>query len=353
MRDTSPKYFPCAICKSQPADKTNSHIIPSFFVAMVSSIDHSYKRDKELLYTIGDRITTTYIGRSVREEELLNSFDFISNERLNEMTKPTVSKDYIFCSHCEKKLGQYLESPWHDHIFNGKSIKPDAAYFFWVSLLWRISAFESITFKLPHHLEKALGKRLNSLIQSKDNKEDTQSLLNKVPFHYKVLYCKDYSKKHAGVIYYEYDRKSKTFTLLLGDVAACFSFHKHGSFDKHSFYGLENAFANAPVNDGSSNEAILKIESSVFDEVITNLIDKLQDIRLQSDRKNILDMWKLVSERLIPLPPKPNDDFVNFVIHKLYNDSVKTGEKITYEYFAKCFGLGLEKIYGVPIIHNS
>ena len=75
MKDNSPKYAPCAICKSQPADKTSSHIIPSFFVAMVSSIDHSYKRDKELLYSIGDNITTAYIGRSVREEELINSFD--------------------------------------------------------------------------------------------------------------------------------------------------------------------------------------------------------------------------------------------------------------------------------------
>lgn len=27
MKDNSPKYAPCAICKSQPADKTNSHCV--------------------------------------------------------------------------------------------------------------------------------------------------------------------------------------------------------------------------------------------------------------------------------------------------------------------------------------
>ena len=70
MNKAFSQHAPCAICKSQPADKPNSHIIPSFFVAMVSSIDNSYKRDKELLYTIGDRITTAYIGHAVREEEL-------------------------------------------------------------------------------------------------------------------------------------------------------------------------------------------------------------------------------------------------------------------------------------------
>ena len=352
MKDSTAQYAPCAICKSQPADKPNSHIIPSFLVAMVSSIDHSYKRDKELLYSIGDRITTAYIGRSVREEELINSFDSMSDERLSEMSKQTVSKDYIFCSHCEKKLGEYLESPWHDHIFSGISINPDAAYFFWASLLWRISVYEGITLKLPNHIEKALGKRLNSYIQARDNKEDTRSLLNKAPFRYKVLYCKDYSKQHAGVIYYEFDYKSKIATLLLGDVAACFSFHKRGSFDKHSFYGLENAFASAPINDGTANEAVLNIDASVIDAANAKLIDALQDIRLKSDRKNIFRMWKLVRERLIPLPPKPIDDFVNYVIHELYNDSVKSGEKITHEYFAKCFGLGLEKIYGINIIHH-
>lgn len=246
MKYTSHNYSTCAICKSRPADKMNSHIIPSFFVAMVSSIDHSYKRDKELLYSIGDRVTTTYIGRSVREEELIDSFDFISDERLSEMSKQIVSKDYIFCLHCEKKLGEYLESPWHDHILSGKTINSDDAFFFWTSLLWRISVYEGITLKLPNHIEKALGKRLNSFIQAKDNNKEIQPLLNKAPFRYKVLYCKDYSKHHAGVIYYEYDHKSKIATLLLGDVAACFSFHKHGSFEKHSFYGLEKTFASSP-----------------------------------------------------------------------------------------------------------
>ena len=352
MKDTSQKYAPCAICKSRSADKTNSHIIPSFFVAMVSSIDHSYKRDKELLYTIGDRNTTAYIGRSVREEELINSFDFMSDERLSEMSKQTISKDYIFCSHCEKKLGDYLETPWHNHIFNGSSISSDAAYFFWISLLWRISAYEGITLKLPNHIEKALGKRLNSFIQAKDNKEDTKPLLNKAPFRYKVLYCKDYSKQHAGLIYYEYDHKNKIATMLLGDVAACFSFNKHGSFERQSFYGLEKAFANAPTNDGIGNEIVLNIDATILDATISNLLETIQDIRLKSDRKNILEMWKLVREKLIPLPPKPVDNFVNFVIHELYNDSVKTGEKITHEYFAKCFGLGLEKIYGLNIIHH-
>ena len=352
MNNRNSNNAACGICKTRPADKTNSHIIPSFFIAMVSSIDNSYKRGKELLFTIGDRITTAYVGRSVREEELINSFEFISDERLDNMRQQTVAKDYIFCSHCEKKLGEYIESPWHDHIFNGKQISPHTAYFFWVSLLWRISVFEGFTLKLPTHIEKALEKRLNAFIQARDNNEDTQPLLNKVPFRYKVLFCKDYSKQHAGMIYYEYDHKSKIATMILGDVAACFSFNRHGSFEKQSFFGLEKAFIDAPINDGTTNERVLNIDASVLNDTNSALVKTIQGIRLKADRRNILDMWIIVRKRLIPLPPKPVEDFINYVIYELYNDSVKTGEKITHEYFARCYGLGLEKFYGISIIHK-
>jgi len=88
---------------------------------MVSSVDGSYRRDKELLYTIGNKFTAVYVGRSVREDELHNSFDTFSNEQLSMMSENTDAKDYIFCSHCERKLGEYLESPWHNHLFNHKT----------------------------------------------------------------------------------------------------------------------------------------------------------------------------------------------------------------------------------------
>lgn len=341
---------PCAICHSKLADKTNSHLIPSFFIAMVSSVDDSYKRDKELLYTIGKHSTSVYIGRSVKEEDLIDKFDFMTNERLVEMSKLTASKDYIFCSHCERKLGEYFESPWHDHLFLGKNVKPDIAYFFWVSLLWRVSTFEGISFKLPTHIEKALGKRLNSFIQAKENNKDTLPYLNKAPFTYKVLYCKDYSKEHSGFIYLEYDPKSKVASFMLGDVTACFSFHKHRLFENYSFYGLETAFQDATINDGYSDEAIVQVDADVFEKFASNIINKFKNLRLAADRENIVGMWRLAREKFdIQLPAQPCERFIRYVISKLYDESAKNGEKTTHEYFAKCFGQGLEDIYGIPI----
>ncbi len=343
----------CAICHTRPANQTNSHIIPSFFIAMASSVDGSYKRGRELLYTIGERTTTVFVGRSVLEEELLKSFDFLSDERINYMSRNTDSKDYIFCPHCERKLGEYLESPWHDHIFYGKEISPDVAYFFWVSILWRISAFEGINLKLPTHIEKALGKRLNSYIHARDNKEDITTLLQKPPFRYKILYCKDFSKSYSGFVYPEYDKKSKIATMLLGDVAVCFTFDKHGSFAKHSFNGMEKAFESAYINDGTEIESFLSIKPDIIKAVSVSLAEKIHAIRLKADRNNILAAWKLAITKLrMPLPPKPDEAFIQYVISELYNESVKTGEKTTYEFFAKCFGKGLEKIYGIRFKNN-
>ena len=348
MKESSRNNAPCAICSLRPADKTNSHLIPSFFIAMISSVDHSYKRDKELLYTINEDITTAYIGRGVREEELLRSFDSVSDERLDMMKQNTDSKDYIFCPHCERKLGEYLESPWHDHLFNQRRIEPSNAYFFWVSLLWRISAFEVFYFKLPTHLEEALRKRLNAFIQTKDQKGDTSKIMNKLPFSYKVLYCKDFSKHHEGMIYCEYDRKTKIVSLLLGDVAACFSFNKRKTFDRFSFYGLESKFSEAPVNDGSSQETILSIDADVLNAFNSILIPKIQTIRLKEDKKKILALWDMAINKLgMPLPQKPVEPFIQFVIKKLYDETVKSGEKTTHEYFAKCFKLGLDRFYNI------
>ena len=339
----------CAICQERPANKTNSHIIPSFFLSMVSSVDGSYRRGKELLYTIGDSSTKVHLGRSVLEDEWSDSFDFMSDDRIEDFSNHSGAEDFIFCSHCEKKLGDYLESPWHNHMFKGRKISPATAYYFWVSILWRISFFEGINLKLPQHLENALRDSLWQYLKAKEEGSLAESLKSKPLFSYKVLYCKDYCRDNTGLVYYEYDPKSRCASFLLGDVLACFAFSQKYSFEKQSFYGLEKAFHEAPVNDGRQEEAHFPISQSVIKDATANIVHYLQKMRLETDRRNIIKMWKLVRERLIPqLPKHPSRGFVEFVVALLYDESVKPGEKITPEYFTQCFKKGLEKYYMIP-----
>ena len=316
---------------------------------MVSSVDGSYRRGKELLYTIGEYTTKAHLGSEVLEHEWADSFDHMSEERIEELKKNAGAEDFIFCSRCEKRLGEYLESPWHDHMFKGQNISPETAFFFWVSVLWRISFFEGITLKLPHHIEEGLRKRLLNFFLAKESKSPTIHLMENLPFYYKVLHCKDYSKNHPGLVYYEYDKKSHCATTILGDVVACFAFAPKYSFRKCSFYGLEKDILEAPLNNGAEAEKHISINASALDNANELIMHDLQERRLEIDRSMILQMWGLVRKHLLPcLPTHPNIGFVTTVINHLYDENVKNGERITHEFFVKCFRKGLEECYNIP-----
>ena len=121
----------CALCNRLDADKTNSHIIPSFIVCRTASSDGSGKRDHELVYSIGETIQA-YLGNKVPSDVFERNFNNLSDERLeNELKVNPLSKDYIFCSSCEKALAQYLESPYA----SGNTIDGEISYFFWASTI--------------------------------------------------------------------------------------------------------------------------------------------------------------------------------------------------------------------------
>ena len=319
-----------------PTKRTRILFQASFWRWSLALTDHI----KELLYTIGDSMTKAHLGRSVIEEEWSDSFDYMSDERIRELSQHSGAKDYVFCSHCERKLGQYLESPWYDHIFKGRRITPDIAYYFWVSILWRISFFEGVNFRIPSHLEEDFRKMLWNYFREKDLSSPSALQVKEPLFHYKVLCCKDFCKNYAGVIYYEYD-KNGCASLLLGDVAACFSFAPDYSFNGLSFYGLEKAFQEAPVNDGSQQEAFVSIEAQTIDNAVMNIFQALQKVRQEADVEKIMNTWEALRKRLPVLPERPSQSFIRFVIDLLYSESTKIGEAITPEYYASCFKNGL------------
>ena len=54
----------CELCKRSVADKTKSHIIPSFIICRTASSDGSSKRNHELVYSIGKTVQV-YTGNEV------------------------------------------------------------------------------------------------------------------------------------------------------------------------------------------------------------------------------------------------------------------------------------------------
>ena len=101
----------CKLCDLNEATQKNSHIIPSFIVSSIFSYDGSGKRDKEVMVTMTSHLDKFYIGAlpSTKIEELFDSSKLTDERISNELSKNPMSKDYIFCPNCEKKISKYIE----------------------------------------------------------------------------------------------------------------------------------------------------------------------------------------------------------------------------------------------------
>ena len=140
----------CRICKVRDATKKNSHQLPSFLGAMISS-NGDYRRGKELMFTFNKYQSGVYAYGldSTKWEEI---FDGLTDKRIRQISVNPISEDYVFCPQCEKMLGEYLESPYSVFFKEGGSIAPDIPLMFWVSVVWRLSTQGTNGFNLGGRL---------------------------------------------------------------------------------------------------------------------------------------------------------------------------------------------------------
>lgn len=343
------KFCKCQLCQRKIADKTNSHIIPSFLVCMATSADGTGKRNHELIYSIGN-LVKAYTGNEVPMEVMNRNFDDLSEERLEtELTKNDVSMDYVFCSSCEKRLGNYLESPYGQVMKSGGKIDADTQYFFWMSVLWRISHFRLLEHSLPKFMATELRKSLDQFMTNK-NTGSKEEVVQRYPFSYRIIRCKDYSKDGAGCFYAQYDKKNQIYSLSLGEIIVCFCFKDGDLPTDYDFIGLRDEFAIAPANDGSSKEVVKDVSSDVFDKAYDVVIQKAQKKYVENEVEMICKLWRKLLKLGCPLPPGgPSEDFIRCCLQNIHDESKKNGEKHTHHNFALSFREALQQVYGIVI----
>ena len=133
----------CCLCRTLPANKTGSHMVPNFLSHPSFSWDGKGKRDHEALdhsfLNNGEKFCS-YYGKEVPE------WRFAMGQRKSEVSDKDIENnvnqleyDNEFCSVCEKRFG-VLESAYSP-FYSGqkKFISPRVAYLFWLSVLWRMS----------------------------------------------------------------------------------------------------------------------------------------------------------------------------------------------------------------------
>ena len=335
-------HHKCALCKRTVANKTNSHIIPSFIVCKTASSDGSGKRNHELVYSISKTIQT-YVGNEVPDKVIERTFDNLSDERIEkELKNNPFSKDYVFCSSCEKALGDYLESPYASKI----NMNPQTAYFCWLSVLWRVNHFEILGTKIPKFILSELRKSLDAYLQARKKGVETNHIKQKYPFNYRIMICKDYSVDGDGCIYAEYDKQNRIFSITLGDIIICYNLKNNTLPDRYSFLELENELREAPLNDGKNNEVEKVMSSSIFAKAYRNLLNKIHIEYINNEICLIRRFWNILREENVKMPsPVPSALFIQRCLLKIHDDKKKLGERYTNHNLAVSFYDAMKEIY--------
>ena len=286
----------CLLCKETDATKTNSHIVPSFLVANVCSYDGSGKRDKEVMFTITPTKTTLYTGQlpDTKIEEIINTKNLTDERIENELMQNTASKDYIFCPDCESKLSVWLETPYSTYHKSGKAISPDVSFFFWISIIWRMSISQIFGFELPTELENHLGAVLNRYLDCKTNgleHEKIEHLVKECNISYKILRCPSFLPRNSGFMGAIYSKEYNILSFILGDTIVCVPFDGTIS-DSYSFWGAEKEMIAAPNNNGLEPEKILEVSEDFVKSINSNFIKKFAHIKVKFYQKFANDVWR-------------------------------------------------------------
>ncbi len=312
----------CRLCNNEEAIQTNSHIIPNFLVSKHVTYNPKIKRDSEVLFFMKPFYADFYVGRSVPEDEIDRFFDSKEIQKAN-VTKEKMHNpftvDYLLCPKCEANLSMYLETP-----YSGNAKKKDSfvSYMFWISVVWRLSVTRLFGFRLPKVIEDKLQVSINKYFEIQGNEIEQETLLNDIPFYYRIIQKKDNKVVEGAMFYAEFDNNILTMTL--GNIVVCVSFYSQELYSGYKYYGIEDEFINAPINCGDCLEQIKTIEESKFKTHLNHLAMKIMTQKLKEGKEIADCCWNYMTNS----KQMPDTVFVD-LIKKL--SAMKTGDMLSEE----------------------
>lgn len=327
----------CRICQENKANKTNSHQLPSFLAVMINS-NGTYKRGgSELMFKM-DKYQNHIYATGLSSTKWESTFDDLSEERLEEITKNPVSEDYVFCSDCEKSLGYYIESPYGSFYKNGQKISNELPLVFWISVVWRLSTQKGNGFSLGGDLEEKLRFLLDQYLKLQKERKDTSALFQDLNISYQMVNCPDYCKNEGGIFYCDYDEENQRLTLFIGDICISISFMGIAIPDSFVFYGIEDYLRRAKVNKGTEPEQKVEVDKETFRQAMKRFVEKAAPIRISGFFEIADAAWRMTG-RFGYMPLRMKVAFVE----KLVLDNVKMGERYTNKHLVKVFN---------EVVHN-
>lgn len=266
----------------------------------------------------------------------------LSDERIEkELKDNTASKDYIFCPECEKDLATYLESPYAEYLRQGKKKDFSIAYYFWLSVVWRMSISEQFNCRLPLALEEHLGENLHDYLEAVKQGKSIDDIISSCIFRYRIVASLDFlnDEKNAGFFGGRFDKKHNILSLSMGDKILCVTFNEKPLPDDYSFISFENELKSAVINNGQSEEQETIVDKDRFADGIRQMVKEKAFIRLLNEKKRADTCWKKAGQD----GEMPVDIFIKF-IERLYSEDTKQGDRKTPERYNQLFKEVLQSI---------
>lgn len=322
----------CLLCRQREADKTGSHIIPSF---LMKRINGEGKRDHEIGFKIKQGIVDTYFGRDIYEEKRKDITD--NEEKIYSRENYDVI-DHIFCKDCEDFFAS-LESKYAPSLnlhFSEKSttkntkISPSDALLFWCSLIWRIS----VTGHLGSRLRSDLEERLRLALVSNN--------IDNLNIKYAVFRCKDYFKQSDKGTFAGMDIKDNSVLLFADDFMLVLVFDMKEEKHETELFEIGLKLKKESLNDGKRVEEISPIPHAIFSQ-LTNAI-----IRVIIKSMQLPEKFKELHKRIFN--KEISEEMLDEILEMMQNTG-KLGDKYTVRHYALCYKEILKK-HGL-IVENA
>ena len=325
--DVQYEHGPCLICGKKDASKTNSHLVPSFLVSMYDSYDNSGKRGRDLQISITDIGRSTYVGAipSTKYEEIFNKDSLNDEKRIEELKNNPDAIDYVFCPTCERLLADLLESPYADAFKQDKGIDGTIAYYFWISVIWRMnSCRKNFGFQLDESTSKALHKMLLSYLDN-NGQLNERNKPNTDIFKYKLLYCPNYCKDtQKGFQYCNY--KNNVLTFIISDfIVIVYIGTTNNLPDNYMFDVISDVIKNTDYNTGNEEtENKLIINREAMESVKSAFIKYAVNIKIKHYDKVISMLWKQLN-----IPIQLTESIMKEIILEIFSEETKLAERET------------------------
>lgn len=258
----------CLLCQEREATKKGSHIIPSFFMKRINSIDGCNLRDHELGFSIGLGTVETYFGRDVYEDRRRNYTD---NERRIEDRTNLDTMDNVFCPECEKlfskyenKYSQTYNLPFEKELVENTKISGRDSALFWYGVVWRISATNQFGVKLNPVFEE----KLRQIVFSED-------IIGKDIF-YSLFYCKDYRKNYPTFALFD---SAGDVALLIVDEFMIVLFNgEEATQSEEELWGMNFKCDSGNLNIGKTVEKIgllpIQFNKTINDSILCQVVKR-------------------------------------------------------------------------------